>query len=73
VSTDHPTVRQAAGSYSRRRHLHGEDHPSTRDARRDLAAANIEQAIRRNLDGAPALTDAQASRLTVLIVRGGQR
>lgn len=41
--------------------------PDAIDARRDLAAANIEAYVRRVVDAAPPLTDSQRDRLAALL------
>ena len=46
---------------------HPDDPDSLEIARRDLAAANIENYIRRTVDAAPPLTDEQRDRLAVLL------
>ncbi len=47
--------------------FHGPDAPETALARRDLRAANLEAAIRRELDAAPSLTTQQKARLRALL------
>jgi hypothetical protein len=47
--------------------FHGLDAPETALARRDLRAANLEAAIRRELDAAPSPTTQQKSRLRALL------
>ena len=49
--------------------------PALLDARRDLRAARLEEYIKRTVDTAPALTDAQRDRLALLLHRpaAGQR
>ena len=46
---------------------HGADAPETHEARRDLAAARLEQFIKRTVDAAPPLTLAQRDRLALLL------
>lgn len=43
------------------------------DARRELALANIEAAIERNLAASPPLTPEQKNRIAALLRTGGQR
>jgi len=43
------------------------------DARRELALANIEAAIERNLAASPPLTPEQKKRIAALLRTGGQR
>jgi hypothetical protein len=47
------------------------DDPAIADARRDLAAASLEEYIRRVVDSAPPLTDDQRSRIAALLQAGG--
>lgn len=47
------------------------DDPAIADARRDLAAASLEEYIRRVVDSAPPLTPDQQSRIAALL-RGGE-
>lgn len=68
-----PSVRVAAARRGAFERYRGADDPHTRDAVRDLAAANIEAAIQRNLAAAPPLTDEQAARLSVILSRGGKK
>lgn len=61
------SARGRLGDTSRR---HGPDSQNVQDARRDLAAAKIEDYIEKVVDAAPPLTDAQRDRLALLL-RGG--
>ena len=45
------------------------DDPDLLDARRELHAARLEEYIKRTVDAAPALTEAQRDRLTLLLHR----
>lgn len=47
------------------------DDPQLLDARRDLRAERLAQAIERTVAEAPPLTDAQRDRLTSLLAGGG--
>ena len=46
---------------------HGADAPETHQARRDLAAARLEQFIKRTVDTAPPLSPEQRDRLALLL------
>jgi hypothetical protein len=64
VSWTHHRARVAALSRDRVPH-----DPDLLDARRDLRAARLEEYIRRTVDAAPALTEAQRDRLALLLLR----
>lgn len=53
-----------------RRHPAEPGHPEVAQARADLAAATLEDAIRRAVDAAPPLSDAQRTRLAGLLHPG---
>ncbi len=62
------SARGRLGDTSRR---HGLDSQHVQDARRDLAAAKIEDYIEKVVSEAPPLTGAQRDRLAVLLRDGG--
>jgi hypothetical protein len=64
VSWTHHRARVAALSRDRVPH-----DPDLLDARRDLRAARLEEHIRRTVDAAPTLTEAQRDRLALLLHR----
>jgi hypothetical protein len=62
-----PLVRQHVSRTALSTRYRGADAPETLDARRDLAAARLEQFIRRTVDTAPPLTPEQRDRLALLL------
>jgi len=67
-----PEVNSAVGRLRVTRRHHGLDHPDTRAAERDLAAAKLAAHIARVVDAAPPLTPEQRDRLAALL-RPGRR
>lgn len=67
------SVRTTASRRSALERYRPADDPAVLDARRDHAAARIEAAIEKITADAPPLTVEQATRLSVLLARGGQR
>lgn len=67
-----PITRERAKVASLSR-IHPTNHPDLLDARRRLAVANLEQAIRRTTAGAPPLTTEQRDHLAALIRQGVNR
>ncbi|MFD0003546.1 hypothetical protein ACFVJ4_14135 [Streptomyces sp. NPDC127178] len=51
---------------------HGPDDPKLPEMHRDLRAAGLEEHIRHVVDAAPPLTDAQRSKLAVLLLTAPQ-
>lgn len=70
-----PQVRHHSSRLAVLERHRGPDDPETVDARRDLAAAKLEQHVRQVVDGFPPLTSAQRSRLAALLrpTVGGDR
>ena len=66
-----PTVREAAARVGRLRMTRAAGDPELVVARQQLAAANIEVAIDKNLAKAP-LTPAQAARLVTILIGGAR-
>jgi hypothetical protein len=64
-------ARSQAQAAARARHF-GADDPRTVAARREFAAASIEEAVEKYLAAAPQLSDEQVERLAALL-RGGAR
>lgn len=61
---------RARGRLNALRRYRPDDDPDVVDARRDLAAERLAEHIRRTVEAAPRLTDAQRDRLALLL-RGG--
>ncbi|MCM3778978.1 hypothetical protein [Microbacterium hydrocarbonoxydans] len=72
MSTDIPTPRSASASLAGIASKRRDDPAAVASARAQLAAANIQAAIQKNLADAPPLTADQTERLTALL-RGGAR
>ncbi len=64
------TPRAERARFGSAKRWHGADSPQARDARRDLAAANIASCISKQLAAAPPLEPRQVGELTALLVSG---
>ncbi|GEL22751.1 hypothetical protein PSU4_17050 [Pseudonocardia sulfidoxydans NBRC 16205] len=62
-----PARRSAAARVSVLQRHHGPDDPRLNDARRELRAAELEDHVRRIVDGAPPLTAEQRNRIATLL------
>lgn len=67
-----PHSPQSSRAAARARH-YGPDDPRTLDARRDLAEHQITEYVRKIVDTAPPLTDAQRARIAALVLGAGTR
>lgn len=68
ISPEKAVLRARAAALARRR---TDTDPELLDARRDLAAAQLEDYIRRTVDEAPPLTPEQRDRLALVLTSGG--
>lgn len=65
---ENPARRNAASTIAAIRRHGGPDDPRLPELRRDLAADKLEEHIRKVVDAAPPLTDAQRLKLASLLV-----